>query len=69
MSSEENEEKTEAAATEQPATKSASRPGFMAPTGRGADVASRGSDFAAKPGFRSASNKRSKASKKKRRKK
>ncbi len=69
MSSEENNEKTEDAPTNQETSRSTRRSSIMAPTGRGHDAPSRGSDFAAKPGFRSASNKRSKASKKKRRKK
>jgi len=69
MPSDEINEKAEEAATDEATRKSVSRPKIMAPTGHGSGVMSRGSDLAAKPGFRDASNTRSKASKKKRRKK
>jgi hypothetical protein len=68
MSSDESNDKTETTTTEQANTQSGPRSRIMAPTGRGGDVATRNSDFAAKPGFRSASNKRSKATKKRRKK-
>jgi hypothetical protein len=69
MSSEENHETTEAASTDEARPRAASKPKSMAPTGRGNSVASRSSDFATKPGFRDPTNKRSKATRKKRRKK
>lgn len=69
MSSEEINEKTEAATADEATQKSSGRSKIMAPTGHGNDAQSRQRDFAAKPGFRNAANVRSKASKKKRRKK
>jgi len=68
MSSEENNEKTEEAATDEATNKSAGKSKIMAPTGHGDSSPSRGTDFATKPGFRNPTNTRSKASKKKRRK-
>jgi len=69
MSSEEISETTEEAATDEATNKSLGRSKIMAPTDGGKRPLSRGTDFAAKPGFRNPSNVRSKASKKKRRRK
>jgi hypothetical protein len=69
MSNEEQVQTIDREATDEGTEKIVRESKVMAPTSHGRGSVSKATDFAARPGFRDASNKRSKATRKQRKKK